>query len=224
MAQQNAQTEKRKKNRRGEVLDAARDLFFKHGYRGTSILQIAQHAGYSKRTVYLDYLNKDELFMTVCAEGGELLLEKLRLIPDDELSVETAVERFMDVYIAFSRNNREYFRMIFSEATPEIISNCSEELRVHVAELERACLNVLVTWADRAMREGSIPPVDPWEIAGVFVGTATGIILLSMGGSQTVFSKKTLESLVKRAIWTLWMGLRIPETTMEIKKTGESDG
>jgi AcrR family transcriptional regulator len=201
----------KKKNRGEEILDAARELFFKQGYRGTSIFQIARLAGYSKRTVYLDYLNKDELFMTVCEEGGRLLLEKLRLIPHERLTVEEAVDRFMKVYVTFSRNHREYFRMIFSEATPEIISNCTEELRVRVGELERACLDVLVSWAERAMREQIIPEVDPWEVAGIVVGTATGIILLSMGGSQTVFSKKTLESLVHKAIWTLWRGLCISD-------------
>jgi len=199
-----------KRNRHDEVLDAARSLFSQNSYRGTSIQQIAEQAGYSKRAVYLDYLNKDELFITLCAEGGELLLEKLKLIPYDTLPVETAIERFIKVYVDFSRNHREYFRMIFSEATPEIIANCSEELRLRVADLERACLNVLVEWAERAMREGIIPHLDPWEVAGIFVGTATGIILLSMGGSQTVFSKKTLESLVRKAIWTMWNGLRIP--------------
>ena len=220
MSSQPAQTCEKKKNRRDETLEAARELFFKQGYRGTSILQIAQRAGYSKRTVYLDYRNKDELFMTVCEEGGRLLLEKLREIPHDRLSVEEAVDRFMNLYVTFSRDHREYFRMIFSEATPEIIANCTEELRVRVAELERACLDVLVSWAERAMREGLIPEVDPWEVAGIIVGTATGIILLSMGGSQTVFSQKTLEDLVQKAIGTLWRGLRITE----VEKTGETNG
>ncbi len=217
-----------KKNRREEILDAARTLFFKQGYRGTSILQIAQLAGYSKRTVYLDYLNKDELFMTVCEEGGRLLLEKLRQIPDDRITVEESVDRFMKVYVTFSKNHGEYFRMIFSEATPEIIANCTDELRLRVGELERACLDVLVSWAERAMQEGSIPRVDPWDVAGIVVGTATGIILLSMGGSQTVFSRKTRESLVHKAIWTLWKGLSIPdENSKEVVQevyTGEPHG
>ena len=114
--------------------------------------------------------------------------------------------------------------MIFNEATPEVIANCSEGLRERVAELERACLNVLVTWAQRAMREEVIPEDDPWEVAGIFVGTVTGIILLSMGGSQTVFSKKTLEVLVKKAVWTLWKGYQIPEPNREIQETGEVHG
>ena len=68
---------------------------------------------------------------------------------------------------------------------------------------------------ERAIKEGIIAEVDPWEAAGIFVGSATGIILLSMGGSQTVFSAEALESLVKKAVWTLWRGLRTLEAPFE---------
>ena len=196
------------KNRREELLNAARESFFEHGYRGTTMESIARQAGYSKRTVYLDYLNKDELFISVCALGGEQLFKKLQTLPLKELTISAAIERTVDEFIHFSREHKEYFRMIFSEATPEIIANCSTVLRERVAAIERNCLNVLAQLTERAVNEGIIAEVDPWEAAGIFVGSATGIILLSMGGSQTVFSQEALESLVKKAIWTLWQGLR----------------
>ena len=70
----------------------------------------------------------------------------------------------------------------------------------------------LVTDVDeRATREGSIARIDPWEAAGIVIGAATGIILLSMGGVQTVFSKEALESLVEKAVRILWDGLRVKE-------------
>jgi len=99
-------------------------------------------------------------------------------------------------------------------------------LRTAVAELERACLGVLVYWSEQAMQKGIISRLDPWEVAGIFVGSATGIILLSMGGSQTVFSQKTLESLVQKAIWTLWKGLKAPAaaTNPPTGNTGEKHG
>lgn len=197
-----------KRDRRAEILGAARALFFQNGYRATTMQLIAQQAGYSKRSAYLDYRNKDELFMAVCAEGGELLLDHLRKIPANALPVEQCIDAFLDVYILFSRNHAEYFRMIFSEASPAIIANCSPAVRERVGELERACLGVIVAWTERAMKEGQIQPVDPWETAGILVGTATGIVLLSMGGSQTVFSRDTLETLVKKAVRTFWQGLR----------------
>lgn len=201
----------RERERRAQLLDAARTLFFEHGYRGTTMQQIASAAGYSKRTVYLDYLNKDELFISVCAEGLELLLRSLELIPVDELDTQACIERFPDALISFSRDHAPYFRMIFSEATPAIIGACSEPLRQRVAALERACLGTVVKLVERAVREGQVRPVDPWETAGVFVGTSTGIILLTLGGSQTMFTRERLESLSRQAVQTLWRGVRARE-------------
>jgi AcrR family transcriptional regulator len=185
-------------------------LFFHRGYRGTTIQQIAAHAGYSKRSVYLDFPGKDEIFILICSEGLELLLEKLREIPCETLTIEDCISRMLQVYVDFSRDHREYFRMIFGEATAENMANCSEGLRARIADLERACLATLEALAERALAEKAIGPVDPREAAGIFVGTATGIILLSMGGSQTVFSKETLESLVRQAIMLIWKGMRAP--------------
>ncbi|MFW5741018.1 MAG: hypothetical protein ACOC1F_11695, partial [Myxococcota bacterium] len=127
--------------------------------------------------------------------------------------IEDGINRYLDIFIQFSRNKPQYFRMIFSEATPDIVANCSEPVRTTIAELERACLGIIVAWTERAMRERYIRKVDPWETAGIFVGTATGIILLSMGGSQTVFTREALERLVKTAIWTFWQGLRLPDAS-----------
>jgi AcrR family transcriptional regulator len=208
MEAQTAPQRRREKSRRNEVLEAARGLFFDKGYRGTTIQQIASHAGYSKRTVYLDYLSKDELFMTICVEGGELLLKQLSEIPLEKSSAEEGIGQLMEAYVSFSRDHTELFRMIFSEATPEIIENCSEELRLRVVHLERECLGVFAGCAERAMEEGLITPMDPWEAAAMLIGAVTGIILLSTGGLQTVFSREALESLVDKAIWGLWRGLR----------------
>lgn len=196
------------RDRRQQVLEAARTLFFREGYRGTTIQQIAAMAGYSKRTVYLDFETKDELFITICAEGGELILDSLGQIPEASLSLEELMEAFGELFVAFSRDHREYFRMIFSEASPEIIANCSSVLRERVGQLERDCLGVVVAWVERAVREGLVGDVDPWEVAGILVGAATGIALLSMGGSQTVYSQRTREELVRSAVQIFWRGLR----------------
>lgn len=196
-------------------MNAARALFFEKGYRGTTIEQIARKAGYSKRTVYLDFSNKDELFIQVGAEGLELLLTQLAKIPYLEYSAKECIESFIKIYIRFSRQHSELFQMIFRETTKEIIDNCPEDLRKRVASLEHACLGAIVAWANKAMDDGSMRKVDPWEVAGMAVGSATGIILLSMGGSQTIFSKKTLESLVKKAVWNIWLGLSLNTEKLE---------
>lgn len=64
----------RPSERRGLVLAAARELFARHGYDGTRIVDIARRAGFSKRTVYLDFPSKHEVFSAVLAPE----LERLR--------------------------------------------------------------------------------------------------------------------------------------------------
>jgi AcrR family transcriptional regulator len=54
-------------NRREAIVTAAIDLFFQKGYAGTSITGIADAAHISKETFYLQFRNKEHLFME-CAD------------------------------------------------------------------------------------------------------------------------------------------------------------
>jgi TetR/AcrR family transcriptional regulator, mexJK operon transcriptional repressor len=53
---------------RAAVLDAARTLFLRHGYAGTTMDEIAALAGLTKRTVYNNYGDKDALFREIAAD------------------------------------------------------------------------------------------------------------------------------------------------------------
>ena len=213
----------RSKSRRNEVLDAARELFFANGYHGTTVEQIARRAGYSKRTVYLDFANKDELFITLCVEGGDLLFRKLNQSRQEEALFEAGIDLYLKAYIDFSREHSEYYRMIFSEATPEIIANCSKDLRARLEMVERACLGILVDWAERAMREAIIPKIDPLEVAVAFLGSATGIIQL-FRGIQVIFSREALESLARKTTWMLWRGLTTTQEPITDWDPGRENG
>jgi TetR/AcrR family transcriptional repressor of mexJK operon len=50
------------------VLDAARTLFLRKGYAGTTMEEIAAQAGLTKRTVYNNYADKDALFTRIVAD------------------------------------------------------------------------------------------------------------------------------------------------------------
>src|SRR5262245_31836616 len=53
---------------RAAVVDAARTLFLRKGYAGTTMEEIAALAGLAKRTVYNNYADKDALFTQIVAE------------------------------------------------------------------------------------------------------------------------------------------------------------
>ncbi|MFK3669193.1 TetR/AcrR family transcriptional regulator [Leifsonia aquatica] len=60
-----------------EILTAARELFLRDGFAGTTIEAIAASAGVSKATVYSNFADKDALFVelleVVTAEAGGIL-------------------------------------------------------------------------------------------------------------------------------------------------------
>ncbi|MEW5736116.1 MAG: TetR/AcrR family transcriptional regulator [Thermodesulfobacteriota bacterium] len=197
-----------KKSRAEKILEAATELFLTKGYHATSMDEIAARAGYSKRTLYLDYDNKDDLFVTVGAGGLEKLVERLRRVPQDNPTIEEFIDGLLKEVFAFSRENHQYFHVFFSEATPDVIANCPEKLKRRVAGMERAILGMVVAQVDRAKEAKLIANIDSWEAAGIFIGSVTGIVLLSMAGSQTVFSQTKLDSMARKAAGLIWRGLQ----------------
>ncbi|SHL25077.1 transcriptional regulator, TetR family [Desulfatibacillum alkenivorans DSM 16219] len=198
-------------NRKEKVLEAARSLFFEKGYRGATVEQIAKRAGFSKRTVYLDFKNKDDLFISVCAQGMEILVREMETIPTGKMSTDDFVDAFLDVLTRFSKEHEKYLHMFTVEATPDLVANCSEEVRSRVTQLEQAGYGIVVAQIEKGLQGKTYPDFDPMEAAGIFLGAVTGVILLSLGGSQTIFSRETLESMAKRAGRLLLRGLANPE-------------
>jgi AcrR family transcriptional regulator len=205
-------------NRGPALLAAARGLFFEKGYGSTTMEQVARAAGLSKRSVYLYFKNKDELFIAVASEGISHLQERLAALDLEAAPVEELMAATTRVYLAFAHDEPEFFRIIFRDTTAEMMQKVSLELRQRVAEQERACLDVVAQIVARGIDEGIIPPVDPVETAVIFWGTVTGIILLSLGGSQTVLVQRSRERIIEQAVSVLYRGVR----TLAGSESGEN--
>ncbi len=169
--------------------------------------QVSRRAGFSKRTVYLYFKNKDELFLSVASRGLAALQQALEEVPLEGLGYDAAIAAIMEEYIRFATEAPEYFRIALHDASKEMTAKVSEEVREKLAAQERACLAVPAKVVTQGIAEGIVPPVDPEEAAIVFWGSVTGIILLSMGGSQTVLPNNRIE-IIRRAVEVLYHGFR----------------
>ena len=207
VVQKKKKREENLKNRKQKIGTAAKNLFFSKGYRPTTIEEIAKAAGYSKRTVYLDFKNKDDLYVSIASDGLEILLNKLKEIPRQKLPIQDYINRFSEVIAEFSYEHSEYFHMFCVEITPNMIEKCSIETRQRSAEIEIAGFGLVAAEVEKAIREDLIPPIDAWEVSGIFIGSVVGNILLSMGGSQVIFKKSALVSKVKKTGWLICQGL-----------------
>jgi AcrR family transcriptional regulator len=99
--------------RRKSILDAARRVFWKQGYAGTTMPSIAVSAQLAPGTLYLYFPSKDALYAELLAEGYELMQQRLA----DSLSGHSPPRRqaaaLVDAFFSFAQDNPEYFDVMF---------------------------------------------------------------------------------------------------------------
>ncbi len=71
--------DKADRDRKSEIRDKARDIFFRHGYRKTTVEDIGKACGLRKGALYHYFANKEEIFAEVVRSESEKVLEKMRL-------------------------------------------------------------------------------------------------------------------------------------------------
>jgi AcrR family transcriptional regulator len=94
--------------RRGQILEAARQYFIKHGLADTTVDAIARSAGMAKGTVYLYYKSKDEILrQLLTADLAELHDDTLPAITGDG-SLEERLRRFFAAALGFYDRKRDF--------------------------------------------------------------------------------------------------------------------
>ena len=95
---------------RRRVLDAARELFDTHGYDGTTIRAIAQHAGVAVGSVFTTFASKGEILSEVMASRLEPLYAELdRVMPHVRGSTTDRLRTMFAVCIEFEARTPRLF-------------------------------------------------------------------------------------------------------------------
>src|SRR6266704_4728198 len=73
--------DKRQANR-ARILQAARNVFARHGYHGATIGEIADEAGLSNGAVYYNFANKEDLFLALLDQWRTELIADVQTAAD----------------------------------------------------------------------------------------------------------------------------------------------
>lgn len=101
------------RRRRSEsILDAAESLVFEKGFSAVTMDDVAKAAGYAKRSVYLYFADRDELFFALVKRGQSLLLETLKAAAERASGPDGAIRSFGEAYYRFSIDRSGYFALL----------------------------------------------------------------------------------------------------------------
>jgi AcrR family transcriptional regulator len=156
---------------RTEILEAARELFVKHGYESVSMRRIAEKIEYSPTTIYLYFKDKSELMTAICEETFARLNKRIAMVVEAAEDPVAAIKAGMLAYIEFGLKHPNHYKMVFLMPPEE-----------NRKEFEQSpgfqCFQTLCKSVEAGMDTGKIAPGDVMAVSQALWAAAHGVTSL----------------------------------------------
>ncbi|MEA4926036.1 MAG: TetR/AcrR family transcriptional regulator [Syntrophomonadaceae bacterium] len=157
----NERKEKEREIRRNDIIDAAERIFFTKGYNNATMDDVAKEAEFSKRTVYVYFNSKEQIYFEIMIKGYRMLIGMLK----DDLQKEkacNAIEEIRQIALTlyrFSKDYPEYFKVIMEYENGELDfqKGIPDQSRDECYALGEEILGNLIGALEKGMAEDSIP-------------------------------------------------------------------
>ncbi|HHB83400.1 MAG TPA: TetR family transcriptional regulator [Devosia sp.] len=146
------------REKRELILGAALEVFAAHGFRGSTIDQIADAAGMSKPNLLYYFARKEDIHQSLIERLMDTWLDPLKAIDangDPMAEICAYIKRKLEISRDFPKESRLFANEILQGA-PRIISMIEGELKTLVDEKAR----VIQGWMDA----GKLNPCDPHHL------------------------------------------------------------
>ena len=100
--------------RKQRIVDMAETVFLQSGYDGATLPAIADAAGYNKRTLYLYFKDKEDIFLAVVLRGLEGLCGALKKALERTGPSSSGLRNLADAFFDFSTNHPQYLDLIMA--------------------------------------------------------------------------------------------------------------
>ncbi|WP_445489424.1 TetR/AcrR family transcriptional regulator [Niallia sp. 03133] len=110
----NERKQKEKQIRRNDIIDAAERVFFTKGYSVATMNDVAREAEFSKRTVYVYFNSKEQIYFEIMLRGYRLLIEMLEKEWQDKKVGDSLeyIRKMGRILFHFSKLYPDYFEAI----------------------------------------------------------------------------------------------------------------
>ncbi|WP_028988411.1 TetR/AcrR family transcriptional regulator [Thermicanus aegyptius] len=109
------------------IMDTARKLFLKNGYRHVSMRQISKELGYSHGAIYYHFKNKADLFYALVRQDFLLLDEALEQILNKPLDSHSKLREVLLGFIEFGLTKQSHYEIMFMIKDEEVRTYVQQE-------------------------------------------------------------------------------------------------
>jgi AcrR family transcriptional regulator len=189
--------EREKAQRREDILQAARDVFFERGIHHATVDEVAEQAEVSKGTVYLYFDTKETILAHLLLEGLE------KLVADLEAAFASAglhsapdrIRRLAAAYLKFYQSYPSYFHLMSAFDRGRFQEAIASELYSQVLSRSLRGLEWLVRAVEQGRSEGTLNTSDPRAAASVMWAGLNGVLALLNHPLRREMVASDLESL-----------------------------
>jgi len=192
---------------RAHILDAARELFARHGYQAVTMREIARRIEYTPTAIYFHFKDKESLLRELCREDFQALgayLHRIGRIPDP-------LERLQKMglaYVEFGLKYPHHYRLQFM--TPSLEPYLGE-IGLTKGAPDQDAYAFLQVSVSEAMKAGRFRPdlKDPELVAQVFWAAVHGLVSLRLTKAHDPWIKwRPAKRLARAIVETLAQGTR----------------
>ncbi|MGC8596060.1 MAG: TetR/AcrR family transcriptional regulator [Candidatus Kryptoniota bacterium] len=162
---QNSRRKREIEFRKKVIIEAAREVFSKKGYDGTTIDEVAEKAELAKATLYKFFPTKEELYLGVVEDVFREINEIARVSMNGGGTAREKFSMFVDRLVEHFMEHSDFLRLLMREFSKINTTGWkeSQHYKIHM-ELN----NILARELDVAVKNGEVRKVDTLRVAQVF--------------------------------------------------------
>lgn len=149
--------------KRQEIIEKAKEVFAKRGYRNTNLSHISEKCGMGRTTLYQYFANKDEIFYQTMRHTLEEIRSQVEAISiDEELTITEKLKRIVHQLIGEVNNNHTFLLLLEAWLVLKREKNETlERLKEYIIDL-KLILEILI---NKGIESKEIKQVDSKSLA-----------------------------------------------------------
>lgn len=159
---------------RGQLLDAAEEVFGRQGFHDTTLKEVAELAEFSVGSVYSFFESKDDLFRQIFIRRGDEFMPGLHdILGDPRADPVAQLHALVDFEIGFFRRHARFGRLYLRYSSATTLSP-DRELDMVMQERYDEALSLQASLFRRGQRAGVLRNGDVDVLARLFSGLMSG--------------------------------------------------